>query len=699
MFKKIQCVFACLWICSQLPLLAQEVYKRESPLTFSSVKKIDKESIRQMAANNLAEVLKYQLNIEIENSPDLGGSRIRTADLNSRHFKILVDGIPLSSPDMFGSHIDLSSIPMYDVDFIEIFQGAKGTEYGSGSFAGLVNVVRTKIQDKNAIRFSLQEESTGNEYNLKSGNGAKGRHLQNLGIHYSLLKNLQLGINISRDQFQGYQGKYKGPGYLAESSYQRGYEWSPRTSRNITGQLNYQTKNMRAFYQFSTFKADLTFYGHNAEQEFRDNVLLPLFTAEDFSYLNNSSKHQLNFKGTFRGNATYSLDLSLQEAASKRNIRKVNTASHEALTQTGLRKLYASNTFYSRAMISKPLLPDKLRWELGYEMDHTRGNIAVEPGTYLSSGINKGLLSLSVFTQFQWHLSEKLAIQPGLRLSRYHQPKIFAAPALSLNYNLNEHNNLKLILEKTDRSPNHRELFSYLENEFNLLEGNPDLKPETGKSVLLSWQNTLKNTGETAIKTTLSSSFKQLRNRIIISSASLKIPTQDAYRYTNLNEYYGWLNQIDIDLSSDRIKANLGISLLGTRGDDIGSSKAYDRYLFHLESNSSIAYHFKNNYRINANYRFIGKQSIYSFERDGYSMVKNRVLNHMPAAHLLDVHTGTSFFAKRLDAAIGVKNLLNTTALNYTAADGQEHYRGDLRPQYIGYGRSFYLGLTYRISQ
>ncbi|SHG87232.1 Outer membrane receptor for ferrienterochelin and colicins [Pedobacter caeni] len=687
-----------MWFGLHLQAPAQEPHQKQSPLrsiAFSSIKRIDQEDIRQMAANNLADVFRYQLNIEVENSPELGGARSRTADLNSRHFKILVDGIPLASADMFGSHIDLSSIPMSDVDYIEISEGGMGPEYGSGSLMGVVNVVKHKVAIKNILSFSSQEGSAGNEYNLKSGNEAKGRHIQNLGLNYLLSKNLSVGFNLNRDQFNGHRGRYLGKNYLSENSYQRGYAWSPRTSWDINGHLAYKGKDLSAFYQFNRFNADLTFYGHNVEQEYLDNIPLPVYSTDDFRYVNNRWKHHLNLKGAFWKDADYTLDLSLQAASNKRNIKKVNAANHDPLEDMGLKKLYAINTFYSRFKLSKPLVKDQLIWDIGYELDHTNGYVAVEPGTYISKPVDENVFSISVFTQVQWQISEKFAIQHGLRLSRYHQTMLFVSPALSLNYHLNGHNDFKLILEKTDRAPNHRELFTYLENEFNLLEGEPCLKPETGKSVLLSWQNSLKTRGGIVLQTKLSSGFRQLKNRIVIATAANKIPTQDAYRYTNLNEYYGWLNKIEMNASSHQLKVNLGISVLGTKGNDFGTASEYDRYLFHLEGISGIAWHFKNYYWLNVNYRFVGNQFIYSFEREAYSQTKNRVLNRTPMYHLLDLNTGSSFFSKRLETGIGVKNLFNTRELNYSATDGQEHYRGDLRTQYIGYGRNFYLSLKY----
>lgn len=679
--------FCCLLLLFHLPMLAQES-------TFFPVKTIDKEAIQKMAANNLADVLKFELNVEVENAPELGGSRSRVFDLNSRYFKILIDGIPLTSSDMFGSHVDLTSISMYNVSSIEISYAGMGIEYGGGTLAGVVNIITDK-RNTRWIRFSLHEEGIGKEYNLQSGNGAKGRHLQNLGINYPLSKNFQIGLNVSRDQFNGYWGKFNGKNYISEPSNERGYEWSPRTTWDIGGSLVYTGDRFSASYVFTGFSADLTFYGHRVEEEFTGNPVLPVYLSEDFNYVNNRSKHHLNLKGNFWQDADYSLDLSLQEASNKRKIATVDAADHAVLNDASLLKLYATNTIYSRAKLNKPLIDRKLIWTLGYELDRTNGYVAVAPGTYMSEEIDRNVFSFAGFTQLQWSLPSGVSILPGLRWSQNQFSKSYFTPAIHINYDFDERNNVKLIAEKLNRFPNHRELFTSLESEFSVLEGNTDLKPETGTSLLVSWQNKLKNMGSLQLQTNLTSSFKQLKNRIIIAGAPIKNPMQDAYRYSNMNLYSSWLNKLEVTAAVDHLKMAVGFSVLGTKGTDAANAKEYDKYLFHAQANSSISYLFNSGLWLNANYRFVGKQPLYSFERDIYTFEKQRVYNRTPVYNLLDLNGGYSFLKKSMDLSLGIRNLFNVKEVNYEATDEKDHYRGDLRTQYISTGRTLYLRITY----
>ena len=75
------------------------------------IRVLEKAILEGMAVNNLAEALRFELNMELEQAPDIGGVRLRAYDLNSRYSQVLIDGVPLSGSDMFAGHVDLSSIP------------------------------------------------------------------------------------------------------------------------------------------------------------------------------------------------------------------------------------------------------------------------------------------------------------------------------------------------------------------------------------------------------------------------------------------------------------------------------------------------------------------------------------------------------------------------------------------------------------
>ncbi|MCW3467017.1 TonB-dependent receptor plug domain-containing protein [Chitinophaga nivalis] len=667
---------------------------------FAGVKVIDKAYIHKMGAVSLTDVLRYELNIETEQYPADGGARTRVFDLDSRYFKILVNGIPIGGADMFGGRVDISSIPLANVDSILITQAPLGVAYGSGTLTGIANIITHKGGDaeKTTLRAFLQEESVGDEYNLRFGHGARGRHVQGLSVNHQLSRQLSVGVSGVRNRFNGHRGAFNGDDYTSGPSYQRGYEWSPYTAWNAAAYLAFQSKTWSAYYTCSHFNTDLTFYGHGVEQEFAGNEPLPLYAATDNRYVNRRTNHHINLRGSWWKGAAFNIDLSLQEGSTKRGIGKVNTENNKSLEDVTLTTLYATKTFYARAGLEKALT-DNIKWQAGLEMDRTNGFIAVAPGTYLSREIDRSVFSIAGFTFFQWQVFRRFAWQPGFRLAGNGLSKAYPTVSLSMNYDLNPKSNLQLTLEQVRRFPNHRELFTYLENEFNLLEGNEALKPETGNAVLLTWQYRYRHTGNTRVQIAVQSGFRELKDRIIIVAMPYRIPTQEVFQYANLNKQYSWLNKVTLTASSTHLQVVTGIFLTGLKGNDYAHASQYDKYLFHTQATAAVTYTFSNGYWLHANYRFTGRQPVYSFERELPAPALIRVHNRAPAFHMLDINAGQSFFNNQLEASIGVRNLLGVKEINFHPTDGQEHYRGDLRTLYAGYGRSAYLRLGYRIGK
>lgn len=660
---------------------AQQIPFADTTLTPVTV--IRKARISQLAANNLSELLRYELNVDIEQYPADGGARPRAFDLDSRYFKVLVNGIPAGGSDMFGGHADISGIPLGNVDSIQITTAPSGTEYGSGTLAGVINIVTHKVHADKRAAFSanIQEESAGDEYNLRTGNYAKGRRLQYLAYDQQLTPHLSFGISGLRNAFAGRWGPYNGKHYLTGPSYQRGFEWSPYTSWNGDGYISWQRAGLAAFYTYSHFYNDLTFYGHDVGQEFAGSEPLPLYSALDYRYVNNRSRHHLHFLQHLWKNALASIDLSYQDGRTERKIVKVNAADNKEMEDAPLVTLYNVRTFYAKGKLVKPLLAS-LTLHAGFEMDRTSGYIAAAPGTYQSRETDRVVFTRAGFSYFRWQIAQTFAVQPGMRISSNGLSKAYPSASLAIDYQ-----KFNLILERVYRFPNHRELFTFLENDLNLLTGNEKLKPETGYAALLSWQNRMAY-GDAHLQLHVQTAFRQLKDRIVIASAPGNIPTQDAFQYANVNKYCSWANKAELTGSCGHLDAGLGFSYTGQKGNDFADAGQYNRYLFHAESNAFITYKLKETWWIQANHRFVGSQPIYSFERNLPSPDIIRVYNKAPSFNILDINIGKALYKNKINIGLGLKNLFDVHTIDFNAADGQEHYRGDLRTMYIGYGRS-----------
>ena len=110
---------------------------------------INRKQIEQVAANNLADLLNFNLNLTIIPNAQTGRSTISFFGLDSQYFNILVDNIPLVSDNGLGNNIDLTQINLDDIERIEIVEGAMGVEYGANAVSGVINIITKKSIDNN----------------------------------------------------------------------------------------------------------------------------------------------------------------------------------------------------------------------------------------------------------------------------------------------------------------------------------------------------------------------------------------------------------------------------------------------------------------------------------------------------------------------------------------------------------------------
>lgn len=662
---------------------------------------IDKETLRGMAANNLAEALRFELNVELEQAPEIGGSRPRAADLNSRYTKILLDGIPVSGSDMFGGHVDISAIPLNRIERVEISPAPLGTEYGSGTLAMVVNVVTLPDFDNTptgtSAYASLYEQTVADEYNLKTGHGAKGRHVQQLGVQHYSTNGIFFGADLQRDAFKGWWGDYAGSRPQSDYTNRRGYAWSPTTSLNGNAFVGYRRQQLSLLYRYGISNMEVPVYGHVNDRAYVDGEFQDFYTATDQENRYRRQHHHLQMKAALWQTAALAIDIAYQDADTRKRSKWVRTADNTTLAPAPLIMLYGARTWYSKGTLDMPLISGILDWTVGYEADWSKVFTAAQPGTYTTREIDKEIFQLGGFTYLHGQLSSTLTAQPGIRIAYQHRGShLLPLPSLSLSYAKGRHR-LGLVGEKVHRFANQRELFTYLDSEFNLLQGNTDLRPERGLALLADWTYNVPAGGDLHVQTRVSSGYRRLKDRIIVAAIPQTDPRQERYQYANRQQHQSWANRAEAEASTERWHMQVAYSLLGLRGNDFSDSKQYDRFLFHSEVAASARYKVLQDYWVQLNYRFVGRQPLYSFERIMPNPEIIRVHNRAPAFHLMDIHIGTKFLTQSLSITTGVRNLFGAKAIDFEATDGQDHYRGDLRTIHMGYGRSFMLRVGYQL--
>lgn len=158
------------------------VITRATPLKApapASVKVIDRQHIEDSAAASLLDVLRSQAGIQIR---DMIGDGSR-ATFSLRGFGenavnntlILVDGRRLNQPSQAGA--DLSSVPLGNIERIEIIRGAGTVLYGDQAVGGVINIVtRTPSTNEGYL------EASRGSHDLE---GLRGHIHQQLGAGFS----------------------------------------------------------------------------------------------------------------------------------------------------------------------------------------------------------------------------------------------------------------------------------------------------------------------------------------------------------------------------------------------------------------------------------------------------------------------------------------------------------------------------------
>ncbi|HVO37551.1 MAG TPA: TonB-dependent receptor [Spirochaetia bacterium] len=123
----------------------------------SFVTVISRKDIQESGADDLSGVLAAQSGVVINNYGPQG--QLKTTSIRgstSSQVLVLVDGIRLNSS--FDGWVDLSRLPLDNVDRIEVVRGGASSLWGTGAVGGVINII-TKTPDKPSFDLSITNES------------------------------------------------------------------------------------------------------------------------------------------------------------------------------------------------------------------------------------------------------------------------------------------------------------------------------------------------------------------------------------------------------------------------------------------------------------------------------------------------------------------------------------------------------------
>lgn len=666
-----------------------------------NVRVITKADIQRQAANNLADVLNQYLNITIQPSSGQGRSTVSMFGLDGQYFKILVDNVPLVSDTGLGNNVDLTQINLDDIEQLEIIEGSMGVTHGANAVSGVINII-TKKGTKNKIDISatVQEETIGNEY---SAFGKEGRHIQAIRAGFTINNNWFASVGSNRNDFQGFLDKRGGRLYtesqLNNPELQRGYSWLPKEQIFTNALIRYKKNNIRIFYRFEYLDENLDYYNNVINTEYDESTQSLTRIAQDRRFFTHKIYNHLNAVGKLFSQLDYNVSLSYQNQEReledyKYYIQRDTEANNK--TQT----YQESDVLYSIGTLTNFFIDKKYDLQIGYEAVNTNGYNASVAGLFNPNGdggnIKRRLENYDVFSAAEINLTDKFSFRPGYRYSFQSKFKDQWAASLGLRYLFNYGIEARTSYGRSYRTPNYDELYTYFVDANHFLIGNEELLPETSNSAEVNLKKMTYLQSGLQLSNSITASYLDVNDRI----ETVIIATQPRLQYqtANIDTYKMWNISTTNQLNYNNWQVKAGFTVAGiSRKINTGLVASDDKFLTAYQANANIAYTIPSvNTVVSAFYKLNGRQQqfIQTIDNNGAEIF---VLQELDTFSLFDASVKTLFFNNRFDVTLGARNLLNVVNVQSNVAEAGAHNAGSTA-NLLGYGRSYFLKLTYNLN-
>ena len=665
-----------------------------------NVRVITRRDIQQQAANNLADLMNFYLNINITPDTGQGRSTVSMFGLDGQYLKILVDNVPLVSDTGMGNNIDLTQINLDDVDHIEIIEGSMGVTHGANAVSGIINIVTKKSTVHTwEINASAQEETVGKEYSLND----KGRHIQSLKISHNLSDNWFISLGGNRNDFAGFQSERGGKNYelnQTDTNIQRGYSWLPKEQYVGNAMLSYQKNDFRIFYKFDYFNENIDYY--NPIVSLQPNYpFWDILFANDRRYITERFYHHLNASGkVFSRNFT----ISVSQQKQTRDFEDFKYYIEERKEAANSRLTYQSTeVLYSTGSVSNILDNKKYNVQVGYEFVNEKGFASAKSGLFRdpengASDKNATLTNTDIYTAAEIAVTDRFSTRAGLRYSMQSMFDNQYAASLGLRYLLNHGVEVRSSLGKSYRTPNFEELYTYFVDSNHDVQGNEKLLPEQSTSVDLNLKKLTTYNSGLKMSNSFMATYLDVNDRIGLVLTGVVAGYH--YKYINVDRYrvINFATNHQFDFKNLSIK--LGAAVVGvSQKINSGEATSDDKYLYSLQINGNVNYTIpKWRTDLSVYYKLNGKQQqiVQTTDADNNSIF---TIAQISSFSWLNASIRRPFFNNRFDVTLGARNLLDVTNVQSTIAQGGSlGHGGGLTDLPTGYGRSYFLKLAYNIN-
>ncbi len=384
---------------------------------------IGKSDIEGVQATDLSDVLSYTDSIDVSNYGGPGATKnLRMRGSTASQVMVLIDDRPVNSPR--DGQADLSTIPLDNIDRVEVLHGPASSLYGSSAMGGVVQIITKK------------PPLTGSSTEASSSFGTFGTYQERLS-HGQRIGDF--GYLVSG----GYQSSQ---GFRPNSAFDA-KDFNVKTDYNLTPDQNISV-NTGFFTSLVGAPGEITAPDPDDKQRVLKNFI------------------DLNWHMTIDADTAVS-------AKVYNNYDRLEFMENEAETffDTPFAKfIHTTQTRGVDVSVDKQF------------NDFYRAIGGLNYVLNLNDSTSTAKHSYAVYAGYlnnEFNIREDLKADLGARIDDYSNFGLQASPSLSLLYKIKEKTKLHGLISRSFRAPTFNDLF-WPDEGFD--KGNPNLKPETGTS-------------------------------------------------------------------------------------------------------------------------------------------------------------------------------------------------------------------------
>ena len=619
----------------------------------STYQVVTKAMMNAQGAVTVSDALRNQLNIDIGNDRMLG-STTSMQGMKGNKVKLLIDGMPVNGRE--NGEIDLGQINLNNVDRIEIVQGPMSVVYGTDALGGVINVITAKPKTPWGIKAGTYYETIG-KYNF------------DIAGNYRIKERHQVSLGGGRNFFDGWQ---------TIDILQRAYLWWPKEQYLANAAYDYKAA--------SSFR--LRFATDFVHEKLSNKDIDPTVNslganAQDQYFYNTRVNSRLQMNGNVGKHGSW----QMQNGYSLYNRRKIgyiknmvtlteNLSSDTSAFDTTVFHDYNFRGSYTHAL-------KNFTATAGYDinLEEGRSGKIADSASSIQDYAVYGSAEVSFF-------DTKLKLQPALRYSYnniYNTPLI---PSFNILYSASDAVQIRASYAKGFRAPSLKEMYLLFVDANHQIEGNPNLRPETGYHLQgsVSWK--LYEEGQNFLKLLGTGFYNDVTDQISLYQPPPSLNNPSTYAtYTNIEDFRNVMGTLQAEGQWKDIYGQVGFTvaqLLSGGNSSIGNS---------YQATAMAQYNWKKTGLLFSTfYKYFGRQPRIEPTIDGSSAYNGIFTPYS----FWDASVEKSFWKKNISLTAGIKNILNVTNGNVIgASSGGIHSGGG--PS-LSTGRSAFASLRLNLN-